>query len=68
MRNRAVKSKMRTSIKRARLALADGDKAAAQVAVVEAISQLDKAAQKGVIHRNNAARHKAQLIKHLNAI
>jgi len=67
LRNRMVKSKMRTSIKHALAAMASEDKGAAQARVAEAISEVDKAAQKGVIHPNNAARQKSRLMKRLNA-
>jgi small subunit ribosomal protein S20 len=67
LRNRMVKTKMRTYLKKAQVAVAQDNKEAAEAAVLAAISQIDKAAQKGVIHRNNAARHKARLMKHLNA-
>lgn len=67
MRNRIVKSKMRTSVKRAQSAIMAEDEGAAQAAVVAAISQIDRAVAKGVIHPNNAARRKSRLMKHLNA-
>ncbi len=61
-RNRAVKSTARTYVKRARTAISR-DTAEAGTAIVTAIRALDKAAQKGVIHRNNAARRKSRLVK-----
>ena len=64
-RNRAVKSRTRTLLAKA-LAAIDGDAAAAEEAVRDAISALDKAAQKGVIHANAAARGKSRLLKRLN--
>jgi len=67
MRNRVVKSRMRTSVKRAQSAITAEDEGAAQAAVVAAISQIDRAAAKGVIHPNNAARRKSRLMKRLNA-
>jgi len=68
MRNRVIKAKMRTIVKQAQTAVVADDKEAAQAAVVAAISQIDKAAQKGVIHPNNAARRKARLMKRLNTM
>ena len=68
MRNRVIKAKMRTIVKQAQTAVVADDKEAAQAAVVAAISQLDKAAQKGILHRNNAARRKARLMKRFNAM
>ena len=64
-RNRAVKSRTRTLLTKA-LASVDDDAAAAEGAVRDAISALDKAAQKGVIHANAAARSKSRLLKRLN--
>jgi small subunit ribosomal protein S20 len=60
-RNRVLRSSARTSIKKARSAIADGDQASAAQAVRSAERALDKAAQKGVIHANNAARRKSRL-------
>lgn len=65
-RNVAVKSGARTYVKKARTAIAQNP-AEAQESVVAAISALDRAAKKGVIHRNNAARRKSRLMKRFNA-
>jgi small subunit ribosomal protein S20 len=65
-RNRAVKSATRTYVKKARTAITQHP-AEAQAELVAAISALDKAAKKGVIHRNNAARRKSRLMKRYNA-
>jgi small subunit ribosomal protein S20 len=62
VQNRAVKSAARTYVKRARVA-AESAPAEAMPQIVDAIRALDRAAQKGVIHRNNAARRKSRLIK-----
>ena len=59
--NRANKSSMRTEIKKLRSALALGDAAAAKELLPQVISLIDKSIQKGVIHRNAAARHKSRL-------
>ena len=64
-RNRAVKSRTRTLLAKALGAIGD-DAAAAEAAVKDAISALDKAAQKGVIHANAAARGKSRLLKRYN--
>jgi small subunit ribosomal protein S20 len=61
-RNQAVKSATRTFVKKARAAVAR-DVTEAQADLTAAISALDRAAQKGVIHRNNAARRKSRLMK-----
>ena len=65
-RNKAVKSEVKTSIRKFRDAADSGDATATQVALVEASRQLDKAASKGVIHRNQAANRKSALAKALN--
>lgn len=65
LRNRVYRGQARTFISKARAALGGEDKTAAEAAVLTAISSLDKAAQKGVIHRNNAARRKSRLMKRL---
>ena len=65
LHNRMVKSTVKTAITKARQAITGGDQA--EEAVVQAISELDRAAKKGVIHRNNASRRKSRLMKQLNA-
>lgn len=67
-RNRLYISRSRTYIKNARLALEAGEYEAAEQAVKKATIELDRAASKGVIHRNNAARRKSRLQKHLAAL
>lgn len=66
-RNRQVRSSTRTAMKKANILIVSGDEQEATTAVRQAISALDKAAQKGVIHPNNAARHKSRLMKKLEA-
>ncbi len=63
--NRIVRGKARTAVTKARAALVAGDEPTSKDAVLEAISQLDRAAQHGVIHKNNAARRKSRLMKRL---
>ncbi len=65
--NRVYRGRARTFIARARVAIDGKDAEVAQAATLEAISALDKAAQKGVIHKNNAARRKSRLMKKLAA-
>ncbi len=67
-RNQAVKSELRTAIKKVRNAVSAGDKDAAVVAQREAARKLDKAASKGVIHKNNAANRKSGLAAKVNAL
>ena len=65
--NRVYRGSARTFVNRARVAIESGDTEVADKATLEAISSLDKAAQKGVIHKNNAARRKSRLMKRLAA-
>jgi len=65
LHNRSVKSLVKTQITKARQAVALDENA--EEAVRAAVSELDRAAKKGVIHRNNAARRKSRLMKQLNA-
>jgi small subunit ribosomal protein S20 len=67
-RNRAIKSRMRTTVKRAQVAIEAGDMAQANEAVLAAVREIDKAAQKGVIHANQAARRKSRLMQRLNSV
>jgi small subunit ribosomal protein S20 len=62
-RNKAVKSQLRTEIRRVREAVALGDADKAQSAVRVACRSLDKAVSKGVIHSNNAANRKSAISK-----
>jgi small subunit ribosomal protein S20 len=66
--NRVFRGRARTFIAQARKEMEDGDKAAVESKVKVAISALDKAAQKGVIHKNNAARRKSRLMKQMAAL
>ncbi len=65
-RNVAVKSATRTYVKKARTAIAQHSPDS-EAEVLAAISALDRAAKKGVIHPNNAARRKSRLMKRFNA-
>ena len=67
-RNVAVKSQLKTHVRRLREAVAAGDKDAAQSALLAASSKLDKAASKGVIHQNQAANRKSALAKQVSAL
>ena len=68
VRNRVISGSARTYVRKARAAIGEGGAEDARVAVLQAISALDKAAEKGVIHKNNAARRKSRLMKRLNAL
>ena len=61
-----VRTSARTYVKKARTLIAEGKLDQATQAVLQAESALDKAAEKGVIHKNNAARRKSRLIAALN--
>ncbi|MFC5380052.1 30S ribosomal protein S20 [Aquipuribacter nitratireducens] len=61
MRNKAVKSELRTLVRQFREAADSGDKAATETALRRATRGLDKAASKGVIHKNQAANRKSAL-------
>ena len=59
--NRGNRGRLRTGIKKLRAALDSGDSGAAQTLLPETVSLIDKAVQKGVLHRNAAARYKSRL-------
>jgi len=60
-RNKAVKSELKTAVRKTREAVAAGDKAAASEALAVATKKLDKAVSKGVIHKNQAANRKSAI-------
>lgn len=66
LRNRPYRTAARTFVKKAELAIRAGDQEAASTAVGDAISMLDRVANKGIIHRNNAARRKSRLMAKFN--
>ena len=67
-RNKSTKSSVKTAIKKVEAAVAAGDKDAASKALLEATSTIDKAAKKGVYHKNNASRKVSRLAKAVNGI
>jgi small subunit ribosomal protein S20 len=67
VRNKAVRSELKTRVKAATAAADDHEAGSADDATRMAIKRLDKAAAKGIIHKNQAARRKSRLMKHLNA-
>ena len=67
-RNRVVISTTRSYIKQANAQIAASDPAKAEQATKQAIRALDKAAEKGILKKNNAARRKSRLMKKLNAL
>lgn len=68
LRNRYFSGRARTFVKKARQAIDGGVIDDARKTTLEAVRALDKAAEKGVIHKNNAARRKSRLMKHLAAL
>ncbi len=65
LRNRLVTGRARTFIKNALSTMEEGVQTDARTATMAAISALDKAAEKGIIHKNNAARRKGRLMRRL---
>ncbi|MFP4695690.1 30S ribosomal protein S20 [Thiohalospira sp.] len=68
LHNAALRSRMRTFIKSVERAIRAGDKETAQQAYQAAVPIIDKTANKGIIHRNKAARHKSRLNERLRAM
>ena len=67
-RNKAIRSRVKTFVKKVDAANTAGDKAAAQAALLAAISEIDKATSKGVYHKNTASRKVSRLSKAVNAM
>jgi len=67
-RNKAAKSKVKTYVKKVEAAIEANDKAAAQAALVEATSVIDKATKKGIYHKNTSARKISRLNKAVNKL
>jgi small subunit ribosomal protein S20 len=65
-RNKSIRSQVKTNITRAEKLVFTGELEAARQAVTAAVSSLDKAAEKKILHGNNAARRKSRLLKKLN--
>lgn len=65
-RNKAIKSGVKTAIKKVYAAIESGDKAAADAALLAATSEIDAAASKGVYHKNNASRKVSRLAVAVN--
>ena len=66
--NMALRSRMRTHVKKVEAAIGAGDKEAATTAYRSAVSSLDNSAGKGLIHANKAARHKSRLNARIKAM
>ncbi len=68
LRNNGVKSTMRTFVKKTDQSIAAGDQENASLYIKKAFSHLDRAAQKGLVHKNYANRHKTKLAEKLSAL
>lgn len=68
LRNKMIKSKIKTLVKKVEAAVAANDKVAASAALSEAVVAIDKAAAKGVYHKNTAARKVSRITKAVNKI
>ena len=67
-KNRIFRGRARTAVKKARVLMEANDLPATVEATMEAVSLLDKAAEKGVLHKNNASRRKSRLMRRLAAL
>ena len=67
-RNKSVRSRIKTAVKKVDVAIEAGDKAAATDALRAAVSELDKATKKGIYHKNTTARKVSRMTKAVNAM
>lgn len=65
--NRAKRSKLRSAIKKLRTAISSGNTQESKDLLYPTVSLIDKAVNKGTLHKNTAARYKSRLTKHVNA-
>ena len=68
LRNRAIKSKVKTLVKKVDVAVAAGDKELAATNLKDAVVAIDKATSKGIYHKNTAARKVGRLTKAVNTL
>ena len=68
MHNASLRSELRTAIKKVQKAVSVGDKAAAQLIYKESISVIDRIADKKIVHKNKASRHKSRLSAQIKAL
>ena len=66
--NASLRSTLRTAVKRVQKAIVAGDKAAAQIVFQQSVSEIDSIADKKIIHKNKAARHKSRLSAQIKAL
>ena len=67
-KNKAEKTALKTSVKKFETAVAEGDRAVAEVAYKQAVKKVDQAALKGLLHKNTAARKKSSMTLQLNKL
>ena len=67
-RNKAIRSRVKTYVKKVEAAITAGDKAAAQACLVAATAEIDKATTKGVYHKNTSSRKVSRLAKAVNGM
>ena len=67
-RNRRNVSQLKTNVKKLRAAIAKGDAEGARKMLDETVSEIDRAARKGIVHDNAAARYKSRLQRRVNAL
>ena len=67
-KNKSIRSKVKTAIKKVNAAIEANDKAAAHTALKEAVSELDKATKKGIYHKNTCARKVSRLTLAVNKL
>lgn len=67
LQNKSFRSEMKTAIKKYEAALAGGDRELASKTYLDAVSKIDKAVNKGILHPNNAARKKSRFTLMLNS-
>ncbi len=67
-RNRQNLAKLKTQVKKLRAAAAKGDAEATRALLAETVSEIDRAAKKGVVHDNAAARYKSRLSRRVNSL
>ncbi len=68
LRNKMIKSKLKTLVKKVESAVAAGDKTASEAALKETTVAIDQAAAKGILHKNTAARKVSKLTKAVNSV
>ena len=67
-KNKADKSELKTNLKKFEASLVGGDKTVAEAAYLQAVKAVDKAVNKGLLHKNNAARKKSSMTLKLNKL